>query len=93
MLRAANWNLIFIPEGFAHSYCKLESDTGVIYKVSAHYSHEQHRGLLWNDPALGIGWPVSVDQTLMSDKDRTRPVLSRRPRYFSPRTADQFPKG
>jgi dTDP-4-dehydrorhamnose 3,5-epimerase len=82
VLTAADGNQIFIPEGFAHGYCTLEPDTEVIYKVSAYYSPEHDRGLLWNDPALGIAWPASADQTLLSDKDRTHPVLSHLPRYF-----------
>jgi dTDP-4-dehydrorhamnose 3,5-epimerase len=82
VLSAADWNQIFIPEGFAHGYCTLEPDTEVIYKVNTYYSPEHDRGLLWNDPALGIVWPVSTDKALVSDKDRAHPVLSDLPRYF-----------
>src|SRR5271169_3486833 len=82
VLSAADWNHIFIPEGFAHGYCTLEPDTEVIYKVSAYYSPEHDRGLLWNDPALGIAWPVSADDALVSDRDRKHPGLSHLPRYF-----------
>jgi dTDP-4-dehydrorhamnose 3,5-epimerase len=82
VLSVADWNQIFIPEGFAHGYCTLEPATEVIYKVSAYYSPEHDRGLLWNDPALGIAWPVLADQTLLSEKDRKHPVLSNLPRYF-----------
>jgi dTDP-4-dehydrorhamnose 3,5-epimerase len=82
VLSASEGNQIFIPEGFAHGYCTLESDTEVIYKVSAYYAPDHDRGLLWNDPALGIGWPVSDDQALISDRDRQHPVLSRLPRSF-----------
>jgi dTDP-4-dehydrorhamnose 3,5-epimerase len=82
VLSAADWNQIFIPEGFAHGYCTLEPDTEAIYKVSAYYSPEHDRGLLWNDPALGIAWPVSANDALVSDKDRKGPVLSRLPLYF-----------
>ena len=82
VLNAADWNQIFIPEGFAHGYCTLEPDTEVIYKVNAYYSPEHDRGLLWNDPALGIVWPVSTDKALVSDKDRTHPALLHLPRYF-----------
>jgi hypothetical protein len=60
----------------------FKSNIEVIYKVSAYYSPEHDRGPLWNDPALGIAWPVSTDQTSMSEKDRTHPVLSHLPRYF-----------
>jgi dTDP-4-dehydrorhamnose 3,5-epimerase len=79
---AVDWNQIFIPEGFAHGYCTLEPDTKVIYKVSAYYSHEHDRGLLWSDPALGISWPLSANEALVSDRDRAHPVLPRLPRYF-----------
>jgi dTDP-4-dehydrorhamnose 3,5-epimerase len=81
-LSAADWNQIFIPEGFAHGYCTLEPNTEVTYKVSAYYSPEHDRGLLWNDPALGIAWPVSAGEAVVSGRDRTHPVLSRLPPYF-----------
>ncbi len=82
MLSASEGNQIFIPEGFAHGYCTLERDTEVIYKVSAYYSAEHDRGLLWNDPALGIEWPIPADRTLVSDRDQKHPVLARLPRFF-----------
>jgi dTDP-4-dehydrorhamnose 3,5-epimerase len=82
VLSADDWNQIFIPEGFAHGFCTLEPGTEVIYKVSAYYSAEHDQGLLWNDPALDIAWPVSADQASMSDKDRTHPIFSRLPRFF-----------
>ena len=82
VLSATEWNQIFIPEGFAHGYCTLEPNTEVIYKVSAYYSPAHDRGLLWNDPALDIAWPVSANDAIVSDKDRIHPVLSRLPRYF-----------
>jgi dTDP-4-dehydrorhamnose 3,5-epimerase len=82
-LSAADWNQIFIPEGFAHGYCTLDPNTEVIYKVNDYYSPEHDRGLLWSDPALGIAWPVSAEEALISDKDRSHPVLSQLPGYFS----------
>ncbi len=82
VLSAADWNQIFIPEGFAHGYCTLEPNTEVLYKVNAYYSPEHDRGLLWNDPALGIAWPVSADEALVSDRDRKHPVLSCLPQHF-----------
>ena len=82
VLSAANWNQMFIPEGFALGYCTLEPNTEVIYKVNAYYSREHDRGLLWSDPDLGIAWPVSTDEAMVSDRDRTHPVLSRLPRHF-----------
>jgi dTDP-4-dehydrorhamnose 3,5-epimerase len=82
VLSASEWNQIFVPEGFAHGYCTLEPETEVLYKVSAYYSPEHDRGLLWCDPALGIDWPVSADQALISDKDQKHPPLSRLSRFF-----------
>src|SRR6266481_2444942 len=82
VLSVSEWNQISIPEGFAHGYCTLEPNTEVIYKVSAYYSPEHDRGLLWCDPALDIAWPVSDDGAVVSDRDQKHPVLSCLPRFF-----------
>jgi dTDP-4-dehydrorhamnose 3,5-epimerase len=82
VLSAAEWNQIFIPEGFAHGYCTLEPATEVVYKVNSYYSVEHDRGLLWNDPSLGIAWPVESGDAILSDKDRRHPVLANLPHYF-----------
>ncbi len=81
-LSAANWEQVFIPHGFAHGYCSLEPDTEVFYKVSDYYSPEHDRGLLWNDPALGIEWPVPAEAALVSERDRHHPPLAALPHYF-----------
>src|ERR1700736_4200120 len=82
VLSASEGSQLFIPEGFAHGYCTLAPDTEVIYKVSAYYSPEHDRGLLWNDPALGIAWPVAATEALLSDKDRRQPALAELPQHF-----------
>jgi dTDP-4-dehydrorhamnose 3,5-epimerase len=82
VLSAAEWNQIFIPEGFAHAYCTLEPSTEVVYKVNGYYSAEHDRGLLWNDPSLGISWPLEAGDAILSDKDRRHPVLADLPHYF-----------
>ena len=79
-LSAKDWNQLYVPQGFAHGFCTLEPDTEVIYKVSGYYAPEHDRGLLWNDPALGIDWPVS--DPLLSEKDRRHPPLGELPVYF-----------
>ena len=64
-------------------FCTLEPDTEVLYKVTAPYSREHDKGLLWNDPALGIEWPVAADQVQLSDKDRQQPTLAELPAQFA----------
>jgi dTDP-4-dehydrorhamnose 3,5-epimerase len=81
-LSAANWEQVFIPRGFAHGYCSLEPDTEVLYKVTDYYSPEHDRGLLWNDPALGVKWPVPAEAALVSERDRRHPTLAALPDYF-----------
>lgn len=82
VLSAAEWNQILIPIGFAHGFCSLEPDTEVIYKVTNFYSPEHDRGLAWDDPALGIAWPIARDAAILSDKDRRHPVLGELGDYF-----------
>lgn len=83
VLSAAEGNQLFVPEGFAHGFCTLEPNTEVFYKVNRYYSPEHDRGLLWNDPALGIGWPVGEREAVLSDKDRRHPALSELPHFFA----------
>jgi dTDP-4-dehydrorhamnose 3,5-epimerase len=82
VLRAAEGNQLYVPEGFAHGFCTLEPNTEVIYKVNRYYSREHDFGLAWNDPALAIPWPVGEDAAVLSDKDRHQPLLARLPAYF-----------
>ena len=82
VLSAAEGNQLFVPEGFAHGFCTLEPNTEVIYKVNRYYSPTHDCGLAWDDPALGIAWPVGGEAALLSDKDRRNPVLAELPAYF-----------
>ncbi len=74
-LSAEKWNQLLVPIGFAHGFMTLLPDTEVIYKVSAPYSPVDERAVLWNDPAIGIDWPLDIEATL-SDKDRIAPTLA-----------------
>jgi len=73
---AAEWNQILVPEGFAHGFVTLEPETEVLYKVSAPYSPEHDRGIRWDDPAIGIEWPLDGAAPTLSDKDAKAPLLA-----------------
>jgi dTDP-4-dehydrorhamnose 3,5-epimerase len=74
-LSAAGGEQLFIPAGFAHGYCTLEPGTEVLYKVDARYASEAEGGILWNDPALAIAWPVDANGAHLSKKDLALPRL------------------
>ena len=75
-LSAGDWTQLLVPIGFAHGFVALEPETEVLYKVSAPYAPGHDRGVLWNDPALGIDWPVGMSDAIVSDKDRALPKLA-----------------
>ncbi len=75
-ISADNWSQVLVPRGFAHGFCTLAPATQVLYKVTSHYSPQHDRGLLWSDPELGIDWPVSEEDAVVSDRDRSWPRLS-----------------
>ncbi|KTS12074.1 dTDP-4-dehydrorhamnose 3,5-epimerase [Methylobacterium radiotolerans] len=81
-LDAENGEQLYIPHGFAHGFCTLTPDVMVAYKVDAYYSPEHDRALFWNDPAIGIPWPVSGEAAILSDKDRRAPKLADLGRVF-----------
>jgi dTDP-4-dehydrorhamnose 3,5-epimerase len=74
-LSAENWAQLLVPVGFAHAFVTLEPDTEVIYKVSNVYAPQNDAGILWNDPDLGIAWPVPATAATLSDKDVGLPRL------------------
>ena len=82
VLSAENWKQLYVPVGFAHGYCTLDSDTEVIYKVTAYYDPASERGVAWNDPAIGIEWPVDPEEAVLTERDRALPRLADLPDFF-----------
>ena len=60
----------------------MEPDTEIVYKLSDHYAPEHAMGVLWNDPELGIDWPVTADRAVISEKDQSLPCLRDLPPVF-----------
>ena len=69
-----NGKQLLVPKGFAHGFMTLEPDSEIIYKCSDFYAPETEGALRWNDPAIGIDWPLDVAPVL-SDKDAEAPGL------------------
>lgn len=69
ILSDENYAMLWIPAGFAHGVCVLEDNTHLLYKVSGgEYSPQDDRSILWNDPDIGIEWPIENPE--ISEKDR-----------------------
>ena len=83
VLSAANGAQIFVPKGFAHGFVTLETGVEVIYKVSALYNKDAERGILWNDPALGIDWGIPAGELTLSERDGLWPTLAAAGPLFS----------
>lgn len=72
-LSAVNRRMLFVPPGFAHGFCVMSNVAEVLYKVTAEYAPDQERGVAWNDPALGISWPIAAPA--LSARDAELPFL------------------
>lgn len=74
-LTAENKKQLLVPKGFAHAFMTLSEDAEVQYKVDEVYSPECDRGVIWNDPAIGIKWPNDAIDPVLSEKDKSAPLL------------------
>lgn len=76
VLSAAAWNQILVLKGFAHGFVTIEPDSEVLYKVSAPYSPTHDRAIRFDDPDIGIDWPIDAAALILSAKDAGAPLLS-----------------
>jgi dTDP-4-dehydrorhamnose 3,5-epimerase len=81
MLSAENRRMLWIPPGFAHGFLVVSDSAEFLYKTTDYWYPQHERSLLWDDPALGIRWPLSRPPTLAA-KDAAAPTLAQ---------ADVFP--
>lgn len=75
-LSAENKKMLYVPEGFAHGFCVTSDTAHFVYKCGAVYNKESEGGVIWNDPDLGIDWPIDASEAIVSEKDQLLPKLS-----------------
>jgi len=73
VLSEDNMQMLLVPQGFAHGFVVLSDTLDFCYKTTNYYSRQHDRGLLWNDPDIGVEWPVQAP--ILSEKDRHHPRL------------------
>jgi dTDP-4-dehydrorhamnose 3,5-epimerase len=73
-LSAENGRILYIPAGCAHGFQTLADDTELLYQIAPDYEPALSCGVRWNDPTLGIAWPIA--NPILSERDRTLPVLA-----------------
>ena len=74
-LSEENLKQLWIPPGFAHGFLALSDPADLLYKVTDYYSPEHDRSIRWDDPDIGIVWPID-DAPILSDKDASAPYLA-----------------
>jgi len=73
VLTGQKHHMLYIPAGFAHGFCVMSEEADILYKVTEEYAPALDRGILWNDPEVGIRWPI--EKPLLSAKDARLPLL------------------
>jgi len=74
-LSGESGEMLWIPEGFGHAFLALTENAGFAYKVTDYYCAAGERTILWNDPDLGIPWPISAQDAVVSGKDQRGSLL------------------
>lgn len=67
---------LFVPDGFGHGFCVLSDEADVVYKVSDYYDATAEAGFRFDDPAVGIEWPLPIGEMIASERDLSAPTLA-----------------
>ncbi|MGC8819449.1 MAG: dTDP-4-dehydrorhamnose 3,5-epimerase [Athalassotoga sp.] len=73
ILSEENKRMFYIPEGFAHGFLVLSDEVDFLYKCTDYYYPDEDCGIIWNDPDIGIDWPLNGIEPILSEKDKKRP--------------------
>lgn len=79
-LSSENRRVLFVPVGFAHGFCVLSKEAHMIYKLTDEFAPDQCGGIVWNDPEIGIRWPIQ--DSILSEKDARLPPLRKADHNF-----------
>lgn len=81
-LSEENWRQLLVPIGFAHGFMTLTDEAEVLYKVTGAYAPQAEGGLRWDDPELGIDWPVGAEEVTVNARDAAWPLLTEQGEIF-----------
>ena len=84
-LSASEHRQIYLPPGVAHGFCGLSEENEILYKCTEYYYPDDEAGILWNDPALKIDWPVR--EPLINSRDKNFPLLAELDSAFLPKAS------
>ena len=73
---AENRRQVWAPAGFARGFCVLSDVAEIQYKCTGIYNNKGESGILWNDPQIGIDWPIKIENALLSEKDKCAQTLA-----------------
>jgi dTDP-4-dehydrorhamnose 3,5-epimerase len=83
LLSEENKRQFYIPEGFAHGFLVLSDEAELVYKCTEYYHPEDEGGIIWNDPEIGIKWPLEkITEVILSEKDKRWKLLKDTPTDF-----------
>lgn len=74
-LSAANFDMLWIPPGFGHAFIVVSEVAEFVYKATDFYAPQYERSIVWNDPDIGISWPLDAAEPILSEKDKNGAYL------------------